>query len=363
MRRLGWVVFSLPFAALLAAPHPRTGKEVYEAGCIACHGPDGKGAPRSAVAFQPPRTFPDFTDCKAVTPEFDSSWRAVLLEGGPARGFSVIMPSFRDELTAAQIDAVIQYLRTLCRDRAWPRGELNVPLALVTEKAFPENEEVIRTSVNARGAPGVSVKYKHEHRFGARNQIELSAPLEFQHPERAWHGGFGDVSLALKRVLVANLDTGSIFSLIGEVALPTGNRAKGLGSGVTTFGTAAAFGQLLPHNAFFQFQGGADLPTDTSVAPTALFWRTVFGKSFNQGRGLGRMWSPMVELVAERDLETGARTNWDVVPQMQVTLNKRQNIRANAGVRIPFTNTAERPVQVMFYLLWDWQDGRLNEGW
>ena len=27
------------------------------------------------------------------------------------------------------------------------------------------------------------------------------------------------------------------------------------------------------------------------------------------------------------------------------------------------TNTRGRPVQVMLYLLWDWADGRLNEGW
>jgi hypothetical protein len=58
-----------------------------------------------------------------------------------------------------------------------------------------------------------------------------------------------------------------------------------------------------------------------------------------------------------------AKTNWDVLPQMQVTISKRQHIRANLGVRIPVNNTAGRQVQVMFYLLWDWFDGRLNEGW
>jgi hypothetical protein len=32
-------------------------------------------------------------------------------------------------------------------------------------------------------------------------------------------------------------------------------------------------------------------------------------------------------------------------------------------VRVPVTNTSGRQVQIMFYLLWDWFDGRLNEGW
>jgi hypothetical protein len=51
------------------------------------------------------------------------------------------------------------------------------------------------------------------------------------------------------------------------------------------------------------------------------------------------------------------------MPEMQVTLSRRQHVRANLGLRIPATNTASRPVQLMFYLLWDWQDGKLLEGW
>ena len=71
----------------------------------------------------------------------------------------------------------------------------------------------------------------------------------------------------------------------------------------------------------------------------------------------------MFEFVGARDLVDKAKTNWDVVPQMQVTISKRQHIRANLGVRIPVNNTLGRPVQLEFYLLWDWFDGRLNEGW
>jgi hypothetical protein len=71
----------------------------------------------------------------------------------------------------------------------------------------------------------------------------------------------------------------------------------------------------------------------------------------------------MFEFLAARDLVDNAKTNWDVLPQMQVTISKRQHIRANLGVRIPVNNTPGRQVQVMFYLLWDWFDGRLNEGW
>ena len=57
------------------------------------------------------------------------------------------------------------------------------------------------------------------------------------------------------------------------------------------------------------------------------------------------------------DLQTFAKTNFDVVPEFQVTLSRRQHVRANMELRIPANNTAGRSTQLMFYLLWDWQDG------
>ena len=71
----------------------------------------------------------------------------------------------------------------------------------------------------------------------------------------------------------------------------------------------------------------------------------------------------MVEFLADRDLQDGAKTNWDVLPEMQVTVSRRQHIRADIGVRAPFTNTSGRTPQVTFYVLWDWADGKLWEGW
>ncbi len=344
-----------------------TGKEIYEAACVACHGPDGKGQPQTTVGFQKPDTFPDFTLCDQTTPEDNYAWKSIIRDGGPSRGFSQIMPAFGDALTSDQIDKVIQYLRGFCKEPAWPRGELNLPRALVTEKAFPEKEVVITTSVNARGGPGVSNEIVHEQRLSLRDQLEVSVPVEFTRPERGlWYGGVGDVGLGLKHELFSrlpSLSNGSILSLQGEIILPSGNKARGLGTGVATFETFAAFGQLLPAKTFIQAQVGADLPTHPDVAPQSVFFRTALGKSFNQNRGLGRQWSPMVEFLADRDLSSGAQTNWDVLPECQVTLSARQHVRANFGVRVPATNSAGRPIQLMFYLLWDWQDGKLREGW
>jgi len=340
-----------------------TGKQIYDAACTACHGPKGKGMPESIVGFEKPNSFPDFTRCDQTTPELNTDWKAVIVHGGRFRGFSQIMPSFAEALTDDQITKVVEYLRGFCSNSSWPRGELNLPRALITDKAYPENEAVITTTLNAQGAPGITTEAVYEQRFGIKNEIEVSVPLTFQNENHSWFGGLGDSSIGIKRELFSSLRTGSILSVVGEVTFPTGNKARGLGTGVTTFGTFAAYGQLLPANFFLQFQGGAELPIHTETEPRSLFWNTAVGQSYGQNRGLGRLWSPIVEVLANRDLVTGATTDWDVLPQFQVTLSKRQHIRADVGVRIPMTNTGNRQTQMLFYILWDWADGKLTEGW
>ncbi len=342
----------------------KTGKEIFQAGCAGCHGGDGKGAPQSTIGFEKPDTFPDFTRCDQTTPEDNWVWKSVIRDGGPSRGFSQIMPSFSGALTADQIDAVVHYLRGFCKETGWPRGELNLPRALATEKAYPEDEEVITTTLNATGTPAVANEFVHEQRFGKNNQIEISVPVDFERAAPGqWYGGFGDIGLGMKRVLFSSLASGSILAVQGEAILPTGSTAHGLGTGVATFETFAAYDQLLPGRTFFQLQGGADLPVDTSRAPQALFFRTAVGKSLPQKAGLGRLWTPMVEFLMDRNLVTGAKTDWDVMPELQVTLSKRQHVAFAAGLRIPATNTTGRPVQAMVYVFWDWQDGKLTEGW
>jgi len=359
---LGGFVFSQTPRS--SSPKLTTGKEIFRAACAACHGIDGKGAPQTSRGFEPPPTFPDFTDCRATAREPNADWSAIIHNGGPAKAFSEIMPSFQEALTDEQIEKVIQYLRGFCREDSWPRGELNLPLALVTEKAFPEDEAVIRTAIDTSGNAHIASQLVYERRFGVRNQIELKAPFTFRRADtRTWFGGIGDVTVGYKRVLASSIETGSIFSAAGEVILPTGNKARDFGGGVTIFEGFAAYGQILPKDSFLQLQGGFEAPAHTEDASRAVFWRTVLGKSFVQVGDYNRVWSPMVELLADREFATGEKINWDVVPQFQVTLNKRQHIRANFGVRFPVNNTGSRSTQIMFYLLWDWFDGGLRDGW
>lgn len=337
------------------------GRRLYDGACAACHGSDGRGVPQSQLGFDTP--VPDFTDCSFVTVEPDEDWMAVSHDGGPARGFDQRMPAFGEAMTTAEIQQTLDYIRGFCTNPAWPRGELNLPRALVTEKAFPENELVWTTVVSTSGSGYVGNELLYEQRLGPRAQYEVLVPLLIQEGGGgAWQRGLGDVALALKHAIYHSFERGHIFSVAGEVVLPTGKEEAGLGRGVTVVEPFVAFGQILPGDSFLQAQAGLELPFDTDVADREAFWRAALGKSFTQGR-FGRSWSPMVELLAARDLESGASTRWDILPQMQVTLNRRQHIMINAGVRVPLGARRGRSTQFITYFLWDWFDGGLREGW
>ena len=56
----------------------------------------------------------------------------------------------------------------------------------------------------------------------------------------------------------------------------------------------------------------------------------------------GRAWSPMVEILGARELEDGSEAEWDVLPQVQVSLSTRQHVLLNIGVRTPISQRRER---------------------
>ena len=178
-----------------------------------------------------------------------------------------------------------------------------------------------------------------------------------------WNSGIGDITFGVKRVMFSSLRTGSILALQAGIIPPTGNSKRGFGAGTTTFEPFASFDQLFPTNTFFQFQMGADIPFDKKVSPQSLFGYATVGQTLAGQHRLGREWSPMVEFLTTRDLTSSAKTDLDILPEMQVTLSRRQHVRADVGVRTPVTNTADRTPQVVFYVLWDWADGKLWGGW
>lgn len=354
-------------------PPPRTGPEVWDAACAACHGADGAGLPRALVGFDV--RVPDLRDCTFATSEPTADWFAVVHEGGPVRGLDRMMPAFGGALTDQEIARVVDYLRGFCRELpAWPLGDLNLPRALYTEKAFPENEAVLTSAIALRGPGNVMSELIFEKRIGARSMIEIAVPFGFLNLTGAsggmsaatspgWTGGIGDLGAAFKHAAVHSARTGSILALGLDVSVPTGRADRDLGAGVTILGPFVAYGQVLPAGGFVQAHAGADLPVDFDVANPELFWRAVLGWSFVPSR-FGRMLSPMLEVLGARELgPSDAVVMWDLVPEIQVTLNRRKHLRLDAGARVPVNQTQGRYVQLGTYLLWDWYEGSPLKGW
>ena len=339
-----------------------TGRALYMLACASCHGAAGDGEGRSASLQVP---VPDFTDCSFSSREPDADWIAVAHEGGPVRGFDPAMPSFSDAFTVDQLQSVMDYIRTLCGDASWPRGELNLPRAQFTEKAYPEDEAVTTVTAQLEGPGRVANALLYEKRFGSRNQFEIEVPFGAAQPGSGadWEAGLGDIALGLKRTMWHSFERGSIFALGLETVLPTGKESAGLGSGTVVFEPYASFGQILAGSGFVQLQGGVEIPADEDKAEREAFWRGAAGWTFAEDRGFGRTWTPIVELLGARDLESGATVAWDFVPQLQVSLNTRQHVLANIGVRLPLTDSDVRSSTFVFYLLWDWFDGGLFDGW
>jgi mono/diheme cytochrome c family protein len=338
------------------------GRGIFLAACATCHGGDGRGSDRALVGFD--EELPDFTDCSFASREPAGDWVIVAQQGGPVRGFSEMMPAFGEALDEEQLMRAVAHIQSLCRDRAWPRGELNLPRTLATEKAYPEDEWVLENAGSSGDPDLFEHKLIYEKRFGAKSQLELAIPYAYRRDltdaqGTVWSGGLGDVSVGLKHVLSHGLESGHILSAVAEVKLPTGEEANGFGAGAFALEGFLTFGKLLPSDGFLQMQGGAERSM-TRDAEVELFWTAGLGKTFTQGSAWGRAWSPILEVAGVMEGDEG--TFWDILPQLHVTLNKRQHIMLTVGPRIPLGDDERRTVFQLNFL-WDWFDGGLRDGW
>ena len=129
------------------------------------------------------------------------------------------------------------HIKTFSECDQWPQGELNLPRALYTTKAFPEDEIVFHSDIRTDGLDKISNKFIYERRIGPRDQVEVVVPYGWNTIEtgdhKEWTSSVGDVALAAKRVLYHSMKSQSILSAVGEVVLPTGDEDEGFGNGTT----------------------------------------------------------------------------------------------------------------------------------
>jgi hypothetical protein len=281
--------------------------------------------------------------------------------GGPARGLNAAMPAFGEALSDQEIDRVIGYVRGFCASASWPSGNLNLPRALVTEKAFPENEAIVTTSALTRGADRIVTRLQYERRLGPRSQVEITVPITAVQWFDGWNRGLGDIDAGFTQVIAHSARRGSIVSGGVEMTFPTGKETEGLGARLLTIEPFGAFSQALPFNAFLHAQAGMTLPLNNQAALNDVFWRAAAGRTFVERRW-GRAWSPIVELLGVRELEFGEPVLWDLVAELQLSLSRRQHVIASGGVRFPVSIRPRSPA-VMASLQWEWSQGSVFSGW
>lgn len=352
----GWACIAAAWCVLMSgsAFAAETGKELYVAACASCHGHDGRGTPEGTAITVP---LPDLRDCRIVTAEATGNWVALTAHGGPALGLSSQMPGFEDSLTDEQILEVLTYLRGFCRDPSWPQADLNFRRPILTGKAFPEDELVVKgTFEKGRESRLLVNEWSFEKRVGSRGMVELSLPFTYRDPTAgAATGGAGDLTLAYKHVLLASQPHSAIASLALDLVLPTGDRVRGLGDGTVGLGPSLRFGKSLDP---FVFQGEikAVLPMEVGRAARRLLYRGALQLPLSS---LKSGWVPGVEFEADTKIEGRARDVYSLAPMVYKGLSKRGHIAVAIGAKIPIAGAHTFDYQIGAFLLWEYLDGGL----
>ena len=223
---------------------------------------------------------------------------------GPSAGSIATCRRSATRSSDEQIERAVKYIWTFCTDPAWPRGDLNLPRAFFTEKAFPENETVWTTGVTGSGAKAVDERAASTSIASARAaQYEVKVPFGVAAGDAGgpWSRGLGDVEVAVRHTFYASYDRGSIFAAGGAVVLPTGKESAGPRQRLHDLRAVRDVRADARRERFLQVHTGYEIRRPTSsAARTRRFVRTALGYTIAQDQGLGRAWSPMAEVIVRQ---------------------------------------------------------------
>lgn len=332
-----------------------SGRELYEGACASCHCTDGRGAPQGTAITVP---LPDFTDCNFVTREGDGNWAYLLAHGGDGLGLSPQMPAFADVLTDDQIHAVLDYIRSYCTEPRWPRGELNFRRPLVTTKAFPEDELLLvpQLTKGRDGGRDWVTEVSFERRVGARGEVEIGLPFAVHDiTNGATTGGIGDVGLAYKHVLYADLPSLAVASASLDLIVPTGDRDRHLGDGTVSVEPSLLAGKQI-HDLVIQGQILGSAPIDEARADRVVSYRFAFSYAL---AAVKSAWVPTLELEVLQNVTTQEH-NLFLTPEIYKGITKRGHVAVALGAQIPVAGDADPfDYRILAFVLWDYADGGL----
>jgi mono/diheme cytochrome c family protein len=305
-----------------------TGEVLFRAWCSSCHGADGKGVSKSMTRLAVPAA--DLASC-ANTAETEEQWVGVVRNGGAAYGLSMDMPSFGDNATREQIEAVVRFARSLCHESGWPPGELNFPRAFLAEKAFPENELVLVAQDREQ-------QLIYERRVGKRAQIEAIARTNLD-------GGpiFESATAALKYNVFYRVKGGLIGTLGLELTPPLGRQNELELEPYFAFGLSPGTGLAIQGEALATFEDGFE------------------GGTLNLGiaREISSRLVPMIE--GAWTIPRLGGQSFGLYPQLWVRLSRLGHVAASIGSAIPLTG--QENAKLIAFILWDFGDAPLYRGW
>ena len=270
------------------------------------------------------------------------------------------MPAFGEALSGDEIAAAIAHIRTFCADARWPRGELNLPRALFTEKAYPEDEAVITTTLISEGPDSISHEFLWEQRFGAVNQIEIKIPItraDLGEPD-GWQSGTGDLGIGVKHTLRHSLERGAILAVGGElVPRRPATRPRASARARRCSSRSSCSASCCRTTRSSSCRGSLEFPND-SAFEDELVVRAASAGPGPRTRRSAAAWTPMIEVLAAREL---ARRRRDGVGPRAAATSFVEHAPAcpwrALGFVCPSPTAGTVPTEFVFYLLWDWFDG------
>jgi len=358
------ISYMLVISSKTYAIDPTEAARLYQENCAACHGANGRADPNHPMIKQMGVIPADFQDALFASREPSDDFFIVVKFGGAAKGFSELMPAFEDRLNDEQINAVVSYVKNLAGDQGYPSGDMNFILPIRSKKAFPEDEVVWKMSYTDNIGGG--------NRDQLRNVLELERrffknwqwSLEVRHAvdDGVDDGGnnIDQIEPGLKAVLYANAENQSIISAGTLLAIKTEERAAS--DEIIPF---IAFGKGLSRNFTFQGTARANLPVDgfsdgvMELSGVVHWIPSLWPQTFKPG----------LEIVSAFPFERGAGINRrefaqiSLIPQAQIGLNTRGHVALNIGAELPLNDTGRYDYRAFIYLLWDFADGGLFEGW
>ena len=325
------------------------GREIFEKNCIMCHGEDAKGTGQLAAAL--PVRPANLTDCRLTAEDPVEVVEGIIRHGGPYAGRSSVMPAFGNALTDDEIADIARYVKSLCADPDWVPGELNFPRALITGKAFPEQEMIVGGRFGRNGKKVSEYFGILEYRLDGLTNIEIkSRALSINPNIGPTESGFGDTVLSVKRVVAFSTIHRALASVGLELTLPTGNDRRGLGVGQFVF--EPYFRAGVDWKQFIvQVAGTLVFPEKSSNINSEAKFDVAIGRYFSPDPRL--QITPMVEFNTNTRITGPAygETKSAILPQVRV---KWLVWSMGVGVQAPITDARDFEARPLFDLVYEY---------